>query len=196
MIKTIPVPVHELSLLQAATQGVMMPACAAAAVQAITAHLPCVALEAAINDLRERAETCPQDTPEQHLARILICVALLHSGKDKGRDLNLLALHATQWASVCDEGHSLYEDIAEEAKQNCVTSPPTFLDLAVLAGDVARKVKHGQNPRSVLIELAGQSLTLAIRESEVANCASSRLDNLRRFHLQWAHQHSRKESQP
>ena len=162
------VPNHELELLRTSTEGVKMPPAAAAAIQDLIVRIPHPALDAALDNLRERLEETPQRPPERHLASILSRIALASSCNPKAPSLTDIALHATQWALLCDGDNSPYAQVVEEARRSYALKPPTVFDLAIKAGDAARSTKFGWNPYSSLVELAGQALTWSVKDAEAA----------------------------
>lgn len=165
MIDTVPTPIHELKALRVHTEGVKMPPAALAAVLALTSRIPTPPLDIAIANFQKALQEVEQRPPEKHLARILSRVALTSFGHHKALDLADIALYAAQWAYLYSEGRSPYVDVPEEARKRYAAETPTIIDLAINAGDVARRIKIGWDPYYHLIELAGRALAWSAKEA-------------------------------
>lgn len=172
-METVPVAISELKLLQAATQGVMMPSLVVAAVQSLISHIPNTNLEGAINTLEERVESEPEHTPDQHFANILLLAALLPTSENKAATLTTMATKATQWAIATYDDpnthhkHTL-DQIAEEAREKYKHPSPTFVDLAIEAASAAKVTKLNGDPYPILAELAAQAIAWAAEELDAS----------------------------
>ena len=165
MENTTPVPISELKALRLHTEGVSMPPAALVAIQNLNARIPEPQLEAAINDFQKALQEISQIPPEKHLCHILGGIALISFDKHNALGLFQVALHAAQWAYLCNGDRSPYTDVPEEARNRYAAETPTILDLAINAGDAARAVKIGWDPYYSLIELAGRALAWSAKQA-------------------------------
>lgn len=160
-----PVPISELEALRLHTEGVNMPPAALVAIHNLNARIPDPQLEAAIDDFQKALQEISQIPPEKHLCHILSRIALISFDKHDVLYLFQIALHAAQWAYLCNGDRSPYTDIPEDARMRYSVEAPTVFDLAVRTGDAARAAKLGWDPYYSLIELAGRALAWSAKQA-------------------------------
>lgn len=115
--------------------------------------------------LQDAVESEPQLTPEKHLSHILSYISLLDTSDDNGQYLLSITLRATQWATLCNRGRDVYDDVICATLCRLFLPPSTPIDMAVNTGGVAHYLSRNRSPYWSLVELAGRSLAWASIES-------------------------------
>jgi hypothetical protein len=168
MENTIAIPVSELEALRRHTEGVKMPAAAAAVIQNLAAHIPTPPIEIAIANLQRALQEVRHRSPEHYLANILSSIAAIQRGEAKASNLANIALCATQWAFLHDGGRDPYTNVPREARIRYAGESSTIFDLTIGAGNAAMCTNLEWDPCPALIALAGQALAWSAKEAEAA----------------------------
>lgn len=155
---TTSIPNYELEFFEKAIEGVRMPLQAQKAVQAILSHLTPPPLETVCRDFQAALKNEPRRDPETHLSRILASLALFQTCERPDKDLMTIAVAATKLATTQDDSTDPATSIVDRAKKSHHLAPPTLIDFTIRAGEVARSLKFGWNPRNNLVCLAGDAL--------------------------------------